>query len=301
MTSSRPWPRLAVRALRAVALAAVVLLAAARSAHADNVDQLISQLQSSSDYKVRLSAALNLAKLNNKRAIPAFIKALGDSDKTVRGAAAAALGKLVDSTTSAKLRGDALTKLKGLVDNDSNSFVQKQAQKAYEGIKQLEGKGGGGGGGGGGAVPTGGIFIEVSDMAAETEGADQMKGLMRKTTLATIAKKAPSISTAWPSGKSPTKGQLAAAKTQAFYVHGTLNELKTAAKSGSTIVSCKVNMLIGTFPDKSMFGFANGGASVQAGTSAKDIEYAKEDCVTAVVEDLVGKKIIPAIESRKSE
>jgi HEAT repeat protein len=296
MTSSRSWLRLPVRALRAVALAALVLLAVPRRAHADNVDQLIQQLQSSSDYKVRLSAALNLAKLNNKRAIPAFIKALGDSDKTVRGAAAAALGKLVDSTTSPKLRSDALAKLKGLVDGDANSFVQKQAQKAYDGIKQLDGKGGGGT-----AAPSGSLFIEVSDMAAETDGADKMKALMRKTTLTTIAKKAPSVSTAWPTGKSPTKGQLAAAKIQAFYVHGTLNELKTAAKSGSTIVSCKVNMLIGTYPDKSMFGFANGGASVQAGTSAKDIEYAKEDCITAVVEDLVGKKIIPAIESRKSE
>jgi hypothetical protein len=290
MPSSRSSSSL-VRAARAVALAVAVVLIASRSAGADNVDRLIQQLEDSADYKVRLSAALNLAKLNNKKAIPAFIKALSDSDKTVRSAAAAALGKLVDSTVKPAQRKEALAALERAINKESNSFVLKQAQKAFDAISKL-------GGGGGPAVAASSIFVEISGMAAETDAADKMKQLMRKTTVTTFAKKAPAMATSWPGGKTPTKGQLDAAKARAFYVHGTLNELKTAARSGSTMVSCKVNMLIGTFPDKSMFGFANGGATVQAGTSAQDVEYAKEDCVVAVVEDLVGKKIIPAIASR---
>ena len=54
-------------------------------------------------------------------------------------------------------------------------------------------------------------------------------------------------------------------------------------------------MLLASFPDKSIFGLLNGGASVQASGSANDIALAQEDCVSAVVEDLIAKKIVPTI------
>jgi hypothetical protein len=47
-----------------------------------------------------------------------------------------------------------------------------------------------------------------------------------------------------------------------------------------------------------MFGFLNGSAKVQSGSSASDVATSKEDCVAAVVEDLVRRKIIPTIETR---
>ena len=57
---------------RILVFAVAMLCALAGAARADNVDTLMRDLKSGSDYKVRLSAALSLAKLNNKRAIPAF-------------------------------------------------------------------------------------------------------------------------------------------------------------------------------------------------------------------------------------
>ena len=57
-------------------------------------------------------------------------------------------------------------------------------------------------------------------------------------------------------------------------------------------------MILASYPERSMFGFLNGGAMVQAGSSSRDIEFAKEDCVSAVVESLVGTKIIPTINTR---
>ena len=54
-------------------------------------------------------------------------------------------------------------------------------------------------------------------------------------------------------------------------------------------------MLLASFPDKSVFGFLNGGAKVQGSASPSDIELASEDCVSAVVEDLIAKKIVPTI------
>jgi hypothetical protein len=61
------------------------------------------------------------------------------------------------------------------------------------------------------------------------------------------------------------------------------------------MVSCKISMLIASYPDKSIFGLLKGGASVQGGSNE---EMDKVDCVSAVVEDMVMKKIIPTIKTK---
>ena len=89
MTVSRVL-RIVQRALgRAVAITAVlVVLGHSAPARADNVDELIQQLRNDDSDKVRLSAALNLTKLGNPRAILPLARALvEDSDANVRGTA----------------------------------------------------------------------------------------------------------------------------------------------------------------------------------------------------------------------
>ena len=49
-----------------------------------------------------------------------------------------------------------------------------------------------------------------------------------------------------------------------------------------------------------MFGFLNGGASVQGAASPSEQALAGEDCVSAVIEDLIAKKIVPTICSKAS-
>jgi hypothetical protein len=270
-------------------LAAMFLLLGARSAHADKVDTLIKRMLNSSDYKQRLSAALNLQKTGDKRAIPAYIEALSDSDKTVRGVAAASLGKLVNSNTSAKVRKRALAALKKVSARDSNAFVKKQAQKAYNAVKNL---------GSGGAVAGATIYVNIGTMSDSTNTGKKMTKMMRDITLKTFRKKAPGMATAWPGGKKPSKKQLKKAGTAGYYVDGTLTKVDVDQNGSSSLVGCNVSMLIASYPDKSMFGFLKGSAKVQAGSSDTDIGYAKEDCVGAVVEDLVRRKIIPTIKQR---
>ena len=53
---------------RAFVLPIALLIALQGRAMADKADKLVKQMTSASDYKVRLSAALNLAKMNNRRA-----------------------------------------------------------------------------------------------------------------------------------------------------------------------------------------------------------------------------------------
>ncbi len=270
-------------------LTVVLLLGFAGSAFADKVDTLIKRMLDSSDYKQRLSAALNLQKTGDARAIPAYIKALDDSDKTVRGVAAASLGKMIDANTKPSVRTKAMTKLKNAAAKDKNSFVRKQAQKAYASIKNL---------GSGGVVSGAKIYVDVGKMSDNTGTGASLAKMMRRVTLKTLKKKAPSMATGWKGGKAPTKKQLKKAGTTGYHVDGTLNALDVKMNGSSALVSCKVSMLLASFPDKSMFGFLKGSAKVQAGSSAKDIGYAKEDCVGAVVEDLVRRKIIPTIKTR---
>ncbi len=284
--------RLGRVAVACLALFAVLVIRAA-PARADNVGDLINQLANGADYKTRLSAAIALSKLSDQRAVPAFIAALQDDDKNVRGAAAIGLSKVVNSQTKPTLVKKAIDALQNVKDNDPSSFVQKQAEKALD---TLNGLGGGGGGNANAA-----IYVNIGDMSAKTADAEKMRNLMRSTTLKMFGKVATNMTTSWAGGSVPTKKQLDAKGVAGFHVDGTLTNLDDKVKSGQTIVTCKVSMYIATFPDKSVFGFLNGGASVQASTDPSDVDAAHGDCVSAVVEDLVQHKIVPTIQTRSGK
>ncbi|MBP6628939.1 MAG: HEAT repeat domain-containing protein [Kofleriaceae bacterium] len=286
-------PRRGPVALRVLAVLAVLLTAAA-PARADRVGDLIGKLRGGSDYKLRLSAALSLSSLGDARGVPALIAALSDGDKNVRAAAAVGLGKLVTAQTKAATRDLAVAALDKAAQKDSADLVRKPARASAEALRALAGASAGSSGG-----AVGRIFIDLGPMGSKpTEDAQKMKDLMRKTALKTFTKTAKDMSTAWPGGKSPSKADLDKKGVVGFHVDGTLTEMNVKERGAAATVSCKISMLIATFPDKSMFGFLNGGASVSASTSPSDMALAREDCVAAVVEDLVRKKIIPAIETK---
>ena len=277
-------------------LLALLIVLRATPVHADNVDELIKQLENDSD-KVRLSAALNLTKLGEAKAILPLAKVLGnDSDKNVRGAAAVGLGKLVDSNTKPAVKKLAINALKKAAANDESSFVKTQAGKALGALGQ-EGDGGSGNGGGG-SGGGGAIYVNIGPMSSKTGNAAEdpkLRALMVKVATSTMGKTAGNMATTFPGGGVPTGKQLAAKGYQGFYVDGTLNEVKVTTSGSTATVSCKISMLLASFPDKSVFGFLNGGAKVQGSASQRDIDLASEDCVSAVVEDLIAKKIVPTI------
>ena len=185
------------------------------TASADNVDRLTKQLSTSSDYKVRISAALSLSKLRDQRAVWPFVKALKDSDKTVRGVAAASLGKTVNSSTSEKMRARVLQELKKAATSDSNAFVRKQSQKAFDALGKI---------GASAVVTAGGIYVNIGLMSAQTEDASKIRNHMRKTVQKTFKKQASSMMIDWPGGKDPKGPALKKQKVKAFHVDGTINE-----------------------------------------------------------------------------
>ena len=286
--------------LRVVAITAMVLLVfRATPAHADAVDELIKQLENSSD-KIRLSAALNLAKLGDPKAILPLAKSLGnDSDKNVRAAAAVGLGKLVDGSTGKSVKNLAINALKKAASGDASEFVKQQAEKSLTAL----------GVGGLRARARAGperdgrrdlrehrpdvVEDRQQDRRPQVPGPDG-QGL-DQSTLGRVASR-------WrPPGRA---GRADQGPAHPEGIPGVLRRRHPQHADVNTnggivaIVSCKVSMLLASFPDKSVFGFLNGGAKVKRSASARDIALAGEDCVTAVIEDLIAKKIVPTIKAK---
>jgi hypothetical protein len=286
------------RCLAILSLVVIVLLG--RSSHADNIDVLRKQLKDSSE-KVRFAAAVNLAKTEDPRAIDALIEALaGDADKNVRGAAAVGLGKLIAANPGHDKRSATVRALTRASAVDSNAFVKDQAKAALSTIANAGSDSKPPDKSGSSSSPgKGGIYVNVGPMSSKTTSSknDKLRALMVKTTEKTLAKVAPAMATTW-SGGAPTKQALASKGVSGFYVDGTLNTLDIKVSGGGATISCKVSMLLADFPDKSVFGFLNGGASVTASSSQSDQDLASEDCVMAVIENLIANKIIPTIKSK---
>ena len=290
MTSSRLF--------RIATLAALVIaLTRSTPARADNVTDLIKQLDGGSSDKVRLSAAVNLTKLDDQRAILPLAKALGnDSNENVRGTAALGLGSLVTDTTKGSVKKLAVSALKQAAAQDASQIVKDEANKALKAIGVPGAAPSPPTSGGGGHA----VYVNIGPMSSKTGNAandPKLKALMGKVATKTMQKVASSMAITWPGGV-PTQAQLDAKATMGFYVDGTVNELKVKESGSSSTVSCKISMLLASFPDKSIFGLLNGGASVQASGSATDIALASEDCISAVVEDLIAKKIVPTINTK---
>ena len=275
-----------------VLLIVALVVCGIRVAHADAIDNLIAQLGDASD-RVRTSAVLALTNQQSPRAIDGLAKMLLNTNeaKNIRGLAASALGRIVQngkpSGAQRKLAVDAL----GIAQNDPEPFV---AAKAGAALTQIES-----------SAPTGprrtggGVYVNIGPMSSKTNSADDPKfrTLMQRIATSTMAKAAAAMQTSWPGGN-PTQAALDAKGVVGFYVDGTLNTVETTKSGGSATVSCKVNMLLASYPDKNVFGLLSGGAAVKGSASPNDVALAQQDCVAAVVEDLIAKKIVPTIKSK---
>ncbi len=291
------------RTTRAIPIVFVIVLMAVAPASA-NVNALSSQLESGGQ-KERLSAALALGKLGDAKGILPLVKALqNDGDAAVRAAAAVGLSKLVTPATQKSIKGLATKALQQAEANDASGLVKKEAKKALVALGGTTNSGAQNGPASStGPTSTGGsgCYVNIGPMSSKTGDASvdgKMRPVMAKVATKTMGKSAPSMQTTWAGGAVPTGAQLASKGFAGFYVDGTVNELKVTTSGSDATVSCKISMLLADFPNKSVFGFLNGGAKVQGSTSPSDIALASEDCVTAVVEDLIAKKIVPTIRTK---
>ena len=242
----------------------------------------IARLRTSSDYKLRMSAAVYLSAFGDLRAIPVLLETLSkDDEESVRRAAAASVGMLVATGASTRQKSRVIAALEAAKRGDASATVRKEATRALAWIARL---------------PSELIYIHVGSMSVKTDGTRGMAALMREAVERSIAKSG--TTTLWPGDREPRAREPRSRDTQVFDVVATLASLTVEPKGSAMMVSCKLEMMVATYPERVVFGFVGGGARVQASSSASEVEDAKQDCVSAVVEDLTAKKIIPTIEMR---
>lgn len=114
-------------------LSLVLLLASSGFASAgEKIDELIQQLKGSDDFRVRTQAALALGVSKDDAAMRPLCDALDDSHEAVRGASAAALGKLA--------KVDGIGCLKDHESKESNGKVKSQISKSIKALEAIANK-----------------------------------------------------------------------------------------------------------------------------------------------------------------
>lgn len=280
----RHYPRLIVLA------SALLFVVSAPVDHAradDRVERLARQMLRADDDRVRLSAAINLARTGDPRAVRYFARALRDSDESVRGVAATALGRLTDEDSAMDRRRSVVRVLRPVAQDDPEEFVRDRAERSIRRIRSLPEP----------AADEPDVYVDVGAMSDNTGGGGDLRQVLRDTVSDAVDSGHGAMGSAWPGGN-PSASDLEDAGARAFHVDGTITSLTTRDAGRGAQVACEVSMVIATYPEKSMFGFLDGGGQVQAGSSDAQVERAQRDCVVAVAENLVSSRVIPTIEQR---
>jgi len=262
------------------AVSILVVALCATPARADKVDDLARTLASDPSYKVRVQAALVLGKLGDKRAVPALIKALKDSNATVRTVSCGALGKLGDSSAVEPLKEAA---------KDGESMVRQAAEKALQQLEQAPPP-----------PPTKGakFYINIGGVANKTkQGGTEASKLVRDVLTRELSSTS-IVTVSWPGGGAPDAAALKKKKMTGYYLDGSIIRLTTSTSGNSAEISCDLKMFIATFPAKSMIMFTSGGAAVQTGSSARAEEAGRRDCLEAAAQ-AVHQNVVTFLKSQE--
>ena len=277
-------------------LAAILLVATLSGlpglAHADAIDSRAKQLTSASDYKLRLSAALWLAKKSDIRSIRALTYALeNDSASTIRQVAAKSLGKLIDTTTPEKARKRALDVLELAAKNDSSADVRKAASRSLDRLSSLVESG-----------PR--VYVHIGKPSfAEQSVPSTLRDDLTTTLQGVVRDQAPDFLVSWPAGDLPTKAELERTKTRAYMVAARVAKVDVRKKGGQTEVACSVTIQVNPWEGKDgkerwaahQTASATGSGKVIGQSSDRGVANAKLDCVLAVAEQIATKQVIPFV------
>ncbi len=227
--SSHRMPRLA-----SVGLALALFCCATLSGAQESLDKQIALLKSSEDFRVRTQAALSLGASANKRAVQPLCLALGDSNRTVRIAAASALGRL-------QLGGKEC--LQTHLSSEQHQAVKTSIERALEKL-----------GGAGGATPTidssTKYYVAIGPAGNDSNAADASERVRRA--MESAAKSLGGYVIA-PEKESPAQAKTLLGKhsgVKAFYLAPKV--AKPRYQDGKLTISLSVAML--TYPDKVMLG-----------------------------------------------
>lgn len=224
------WSRRSLLSLALLALASPALAT-------PGLDELIEQLKSGEDFRVRVSAALQLGKSLNPGASPPLEAALDDPNASVRAAAAAALKNLGDQSALGALRGHR---------SDKSEAVKAQVASA---IKSLEEEATSG--------PKTKVLVKIGLMK---NGSGIRSQKIDSQLMDSSRRKLSEL----PGVRVLAEDSTAKSNLPMVMVTGKIQEL-TASREGSSIVySASVEYVLHTMPEQSIAAKVSGRASATA-------------------------------------
>ena len=275
-------PRLAQRTLVRLGIVAALLLGGASSSIAQDDSGAFRDLAISTDFRLRVAAALSLGKSKSPGARPALEKALTDPNPAVRAAASAGLGAIGDAGAIVALRA-ALTR-------ETTPNVKAQFETT---IKRL------GSGSSSKANPSKPRFLIALGKLENRSGVTAPE-VITALKVATRAKMG-----AVPGIEVLTDGSdiSAASKSRnlpGFTVDGSLTELAKKQSPGGVSYSARVEYLIRKMPEQSLKGTMSGNAQAQADTKEihgqTELAQLQVDAVGAAIDSAL-RGASPALEA----
>jgi hypothetical protein len=214
-------------------LALLVLLSAMNASAGDRLEVLTRALTRDPSWRVRLQAVVVLGKLRDRRAAPALITALDDSNETVRGLAAQVLGDLGDPRAQAALER---------AQSDASGFVRERAMAALARLS---------GGDAGGAQKSGMLYVGIGGIGAKAHNTPpELKDRLRDLIKRELAK-TPGVTT---SGEG----------SSGYLIDSSITAVSRKATEQFVEISCEVSFVVGRLPSKAVVMMTSGGATVQA-------------------------------------
>jgi hypothetical protein len=240
----------------------VAVLSGAGVAHADGrTDYLVRMLRTSSQYRVRIQAALTLGEIADSASLPALVEALEDEESSVRVAALAALARIGDPSVLDAVRGRV---------RDRNGSVARQARTSVRTLEQIAQRqaaaGGGPSTGGTGATAPGGgarFYIGLGGMGnrAGVRG-DEAKALLRRYLEGEIATVPGVVVTPADETPATTTKVLKQKRLTGYWLDGSITKLTRVDGN----IRAEISLMVMTNPGRDLRMMLSGAAQVSAGS-----------------------------------
>jgi hypothetical protein len=264
-----------------------------RTAEANTVDTGVRQLASGNAYKVRLAAALSLAKSREPRAVIALATAIREDDSdTIRRVSVLALEKMIDTRTADDAKELGFSALEHAAQNDDNVKVRETAKKALKtlaSVRKTKGVPG--------APP---VFVNI-DSTQDQSNQLPTGGAARLTRIVKTNVERTGYSTSWPSGSLPTNADLTSSRSRGFIVASTVKKVDITKAGSQTQIACTVVLRVAPWEgtdggerwEANRAASASGSAKATTGNRPSDVNRGVRDCVEAVAEDISSNKVVP--------
>jgi hypothetical protein len=271
---------------------------ASSPASADNIDTLSKRLSKGRTDKVRISAALSLAKSKDDRAVHALSQSLAkDKSAAIRRISAASLGQRLQKKVGKEARKSALAALKKASTKDRDSKVRSSAKIALT-KANLD------------ATPSsksrakGVFFNDTATTEISKRLPTKTASMMRSTVRKIINDKAPSFVKNAPGTGMPSSSQLKKSGLAGFSVQPKLSKLKLVRSGRRVTVQCKVEMRVQPWAVKgenlavNKTATVTGSGSVTSSSSNKAIADSSQACISAVVTQVTSNQIVPFLAAK---